>query len=256
MPEKLIHLPPKGRVVFVGDTHGDLEATQTVLQWYRREETVLVFLGDYVDRGLKSKENLDLVIHLWETDPRHVIPLQGNHEGYFVRRYSPAYFWMSLDAQEFEYYKQKVSEFPLAVSVGSILALHGAVPNLETLADFETIRIGDSHWLTLTWGDFSEQQTAGGNRNRVYTKDYFDRIMQKLGKSLLIRGHDPEAKVAIYDGRCVTLSTTIVFGPRKIAIADFTKRPKIAAAGDLEIVDIDQLTAIIGETKRPLRKER
>lgn len=34
---RLIHLRPQGKVVFVGDTHGDLEATREVARRYVKE---------------------------------------------------------------------------------------------------------------------------------------------------------------------------------------------------------------------------
>lgn len=48
---RLIRLPPRGGVVFVGDTHGDLDATEQVTRRYLKESCRIVFLGDYVDRG-------------------------------------------------------------------------------------------------------------------------------------------------------------------------------------------------------------
>ena len=50
---KLIQLE-SGKVIFVGDTHGDLEATEKITYRYLKPENKLVFLGDYVDRGPAS----------------------------------------------------------------------------------------------------------------------------------------------------------------------------------------------------------
>jgi hypothetical protein len=36
---RLIHLPSQGKVVFVGDTHGDLDASQEVIHWYLERPT-------------------------------------------------------------------------------------------------------------------------------------------------------------------------------------------------------------------------
>ncbi len=59
---RLIHLPPRGRVVFVGDTHGDLDATREVVRRYLKEPYRIVFLGDYVDRGNQSEENIHFLL--------------------------------------------------------------------------------------------------------------------------------------------------------------------------------------------------
>jgi hypothetical protein len=50
---KLLQLD-SGKVIFVGDTHGDLEATEKIIHKYLKSENKLVFLGDYVDRGSAS----------------------------------------------------------------------------------------------------------------------------------------------------------------------------------------------------------
>ena len=59
---KLIRLPSRGRAIFVGDTHGDLDATKKVLRRYLKPSYRIVFLGDYVDRGEQSEENLQLLL--------------------------------------------------------------------------------------------------------------------------------------------------------------------------------------------------
>lgn len=59
---KLLEFEPKGRFVFVGDTHGDLDASKKVVDKYLRKGTKICFLGDYVDRGSKSMENVSYLL--------------------------------------------------------------------------------------------------------------------------------------------------------------------------------------------------
>ncbi len=59
---RIIRLPEKGKAVFVGDTHGDVETTEEVLNRYFKPGYTLVFLGDYVDRGRSSRENISLLL--------------------------------------------------------------------------------------------------------------------------------------------------------------------------------------------------
>lgn len=239
---KLIELKAKGKIVFVGDTHGDVEATKAVFERYHQGATKIVFLGDYVDRGAHSKENADLIIATHKQYPEQVIPLQGNHEGYHGASYTPAEFWAYLDDEETFHYLYSFSQFPLAVSVGNILALHGGIPNFLSLSRFEKIRYGDQEWETILWGDFSTEQFPSFIPGRPkFTRAYFERTMSALGKSLLIRGHDPTSRMSIYDGRCVTLSTSEVyndFRKRNVAIADFDKREEIKTIDDLIIEEI------------------
>ena len=95
--QKLIKLDERPRAVFVGDTHGDFEATKKV--WDKFEDDVedgdsyLVFLGDYVDRGSRSKENIDFLLSKKEEYPDGLVLLMGNHDAYHRRELRPSDFW-------------------------------------------------------------------------------------------------------------------------------------------------------------------
>jgi len=58
---KLIQLE-SGKIIFVGDTHGDLEATEKIINRYLKPRNKLVFLGDYVDRGPASLDNINFLL--------------------------------------------------------------------------------------------------------------------------------------------------------------------------------------------------
>src|SRR5690554_1148957 len=80
-----IAAPPGYRIYAVGDIHGRADCLKQLLENVRRdlsvapEKAVVVFLGDYVDRGVSVKETLEILA----TDP---VPeaechfLCGNHE--------------------------------------------------------------------------------------------------------------------------------------------------------------------------------
>src|SRR3990172_2902000 len=133
---RLILLPARGKAVFVGDTHGDLDATQRVVRRFLRKPYLLVFLGDYVDRGEFSRENLHYLLQLKQEHPEEIFLLAGNHEGYMVKEFYPANFWESLSPEEQEALGHLFSRFPLAAtSQNGILALHGGLPDLNSLED-------------------------------------------------------------------------------------------------------------------------
>ncbi|MFQ6074493.1 MAG: metallophosphoesterase, partial [Candidatus Bathyarchaeia archaeon] len=68
---RLVNLIPKGEAVVVGDIHGDLEslfsilkATNFIEKIEKDEQCLLVFLGDYGDRGIHSSEVYYVVLRL------------------------------------------------------------------------------------------------------------------------------------------------------------------------------------------------
>jgi len=91
----LLAATPQGtlqRVVAVGDIHGDFDAFVQILQRARLIDpakrwsggsAILVQTGDFLDRGPKSREVMDLLMSLQREAPRdrgRVIVLMGNHE--------------------------------------------------------------------------------------------------------------------------------------------------------------------------------
>jgi serine/threonine protein phosphatase 1 len=71
----------------VGDIHGRVDLLNQLLDQIaadaaatRNGQTVLAFLGDYVDRGPQSKAVVDALMQLKQTGEEQVILLKGNHE--------------------------------------------------------------------------------------------------------------------------------------------------------------------------------
>jgi len=237
--KKLIEIKKAKKVIFVGDTHGDLEASQKVIKDYLKPKNKIVFLGDYVDRGPFSKENLDFLLKIKKENPEQIFLLQGNHEGYKFFKFSPAEFWESLNSEDFQKYSQIVEKFPLAVVVKDIIALHGVLPDLKNLEDFEKIENGDENWFRICWGDFYDM--AGENLGiDIFTgrprfgRDYFFKLMKRFKKKVLIRSHQPDSPSFMFDDKCLTIFTSSACSrERTIAVFDFEK--EIKTARDLAI---------------------
>jgi serine/threonine protein phosphatase 1 len=79
---------PEGRRIYaVGDIHGRADLLETLLQTIREDalagapqgRPILIFLGDYVDRGFQSKEVIDLLLGDL-VSPFETHFLKGNHE--------------------------------------------------------------------------------------------------------------------------------------------------------------------------------
>jgi serine/threonine protein phosphatase 1 len=83
-----------GRLVYaVGDIHGRLDALAPLVQAIRddarrtapTERPLLVFLGDYVDRGPDSRGVIDFILHVRANGDFDVVTLKGNHEDALAR---------------------------------------------------------------------------------------------------------------------------------------------------------------------------
>src|SRR5258707_998339 len=74
--------------VAIGDIHGNLPALLDLLQQVGNEVgrgDVVVFLGDYIDRGHDSRGCIDRILALREESRAEVVCLRGNHEDWFLR---------------------------------------------------------------------------------------------------------------------------------------------------------------------------
>jgi protein phosphatase len=242
MNKKLIEIKKPKKVIFVGDTHGDLEASKKIIKNYLKDGNKIVFLGDYVDRGPYSKENLEFLLEKREKHPDQIFLLQGNHEGHRILKFSPAEFWEALSEKEYQKYALIVENFPLAITVKNIIALHGALPKIQKLEDFEKIKIGDENWLRICWGDFLDEPGEELGIDPLtgrpqFGRDYFFKIMEKIKKRVLIRSHDPSAPQLMYDNRCLTIFTSSAYSKERIiAIADLSK--EIKTANDLQLKEL------------------
>ncbi len=242
---RLIRLE-SGQAIFVGDTHGDLEATQKTIRTYLAPDSKLVFLGDYVDRGPASLDNINLLLEQKIEHPDSIYLLMGNHEGHAVFTFHPADFWEGLDAELRQRYSSVLSGLPLAVSTpNGIIALHGALPDVSSLEDIDRIEPGSTEWRQITWGDWQERR--GGflgidpcSGRPQFGRGWFEEIMSRLGKHVLVRSHQPDAPPTMYGKRCLTIFTSSAYrhyvSERTIALVDLKKEVKSADDIEIEIV--------------------
>ncbi|MFN4218630.1 MAG: metallophosphoesterase family protein [Candidatus Bipolaricaulia bacterium] len=225
---RLIELSSCRRAVFVGDTHGDWEASQIVVARYLDSETTLVFLGDYVDRGPHSLENILFLLEQKLQHPENIFLLQGNHEGWKYTEFSPADFWYGLDEERRVHFAETLALLPLALSTpNGVLAAHAGLPNVQALSEISQIEFGDENWRAITWSDW--QEVSGyylgdwGSRPQ-YGEAYFREVMRRLDKKILVRGHQPHAPRYLFEKRCLTLFTSSAYPvPRMVALLDLTE---------------------------------
>lgn len=80
--------PGNDRVFVIGDIHGCLNELTVLLDYLNArvklsKKDIIIFLGDYIDRGLDSKRVIDLLMQVKGHFPRTYF-LKGNHEDMFI----------------------------------------------------------------------------------------------------------------------------------------------------------------------------
>jgi diadenosine tetraphosphatase ApaH/serine/threonine PP2A family protein phosphatase len=203
----------KGPCLFVGDTHGDLNASMKVVQKFlKRNELTLVFLGDYVDRGEQQLENVLFLFLLKKANPDHVILLRGNHEEKQMNQY---YGFQSVLSQTFgtdsnslfTQFQQTFAQLPLCVLTWNrIFGVHGGIPismkdKTITLEEIEqrvrgATYIEDLDFITaqLLWNDPKEDVKGAVPSSRgigfYFGKDKFEQFIDANNIQFVIRSHE------------------------------------------------------------------
>lgn len=170
------------RVLAIGDIHGCFDPFIELIEHKirLRKSDRLVLLGDYVDRGYKSKEVIDYIIDLQEKG-YDIVPLMGNHES------------MMLDAAESE---QSVSgwfmnggyETILSFGIGSLKELNikylqflRNLPFYFTCDNFIFVHAGFNDEIT---DPFEDKVQMIWSRREAYSHPFFN------GK-IIVHGHTP-----------------------------------------------------------------
>lgn len=229
--DKVVTPRIEGQIFFVGDTHGDYSTTRFLIDKFLNPPDVMVFLGDYVDRGPDSKRNIDFLLSTKIEYPENIFLLQGNHEGFKYQSFRPADFWDSLNSKSKREYQETLALLPWVFSSGSVIALHGGLPNMENMDAIRKIRPGSEEWRKITWGDFVSRpgfSSGTGFGRPQLAQDYFELVMDKLNKKILIRSHQPNAPLFMYDNRCITVFTSSAYG---------TKKRIVKVPGDVENIE-------------------
>ncbi len=234
-------LPEGSPAVFVGDTHGDSDATERILERFPPHRFMLVFLGDYVDRGPDSLGNVRLLLSTKLTHPDRVILLAGNHEGWNVSPFCPADFWQGLPEEVASHLGRMLLRLPLAAwHPQGVLAVHGGLPEIDSLDGFAGIESGDESWRRVTWGDWREDGSADSvwSSRPSLGREVFERVTKRLGVKVLVRSHQPSAPMYLYGDRCMTLFTSCAYGNGGRQVAVLQPGRVVHTARDLDLIDI------------------
>jgi serine/threonine protein phosphatase 1 len=212
--------PERRRIYAVGDIHGRADLLAALLSKIEADRSqgdydgraILVFIGDYVDRGLQSREVIDMLIGL-DRSVYEPIFLMGNHEAAmlnFLDRPSSGRFWLSIGGGEtmFSYgAPAPAADAGDSAFAAAAQALRAAMPDAhhEFLDELKlTARLGDYLFVHagVRPGRSLEEQDV---RDLLLVRDSFLKDNAHLGFTV-VHGHTPEASVHI-DARRIGLDT-------------------------------------------------
>lgn len=210
---KLVSMQPIGNGIIVGDLHGDVESLITILSGSnfmerarRHENIVLIFLGDYGDRGPNSPEVYYIVLKLKKLFREHVVLMMGNHEGpddLMARPHDlPAHLQRKFgDAAPYAYpaMRKLFRQLYNAVLIDEkYVLLHGGVPSvastIEDLAFAHVKHPNETHLEEILWSDPHENMkgtiSSPRGAGKLFGEDVTERLLRMLSTNVLIRGHE------------------------------------------------------------------
>lgn len=205
------------RVYAIGDVHGRLDLLETLLVEIGKdcaslnERAQLIFLGDYIDRGLHSREVIDRLLELTRDGRFSPRFLKGNHEAAlldFLARPESGAAWLTYGGAE-TLYSYGVAAPPLASGPASLHraseALRAALPDahLDFLSHLELwIRHGD-HLFVHAGLRPGRGLDAQDEQDLLTIRDAFHKSWRRWPFTV-VHGHTPVDSVYIDDRRiCV-----------------------------------------------------
>jgi diadenosine tetraphosphatase ApaH/serine/threonine PP2A family protein phosphatase len=227
---RLVKVKPLGKAIMVGDLHGDLESLIRILKETdflqkvsQNKETVLIFLGDYGDRGSYSAEVYHMVLKLKLLFPERVILMRGNHEGPDDLLASPHDLPMQFRARFGEKWREAYSKirelfkhlYNAVLVEERYLMIHGGLPpqakTIEDLA-YAHIRHPKQRLLEdMLWSDPTEMikgvHESPRGAGKLFGENVTNEVLRRFNVKILIRAHEPcgDGFKINHQGRVLTL---------------------------------------------------
>ncbi|HHI87360.1 MAG TPA: serine/threonine protein phosphatase [Candidatus Cloacimonetes bacterium] len=208
------------RLIAVGDIHGQFDMLQELMgKIIPSDKDFFVFIGDYIDRGKKSREVVDYLIN-FKKEYKSVF-LRGNHEDMLLDL-------LGLDEKAIygSYYEHNGGEFT-AVSYGDAGSIVSDLGHLmpqehldfiqKTKIFFETDRYYFAHGGVMPGVPFDEQK----REVLIWIRYQFINYPTGLDK-IVVFGHSPQRRVLITEDK-IGIDTGAGYFKKLSAIDLFTK---------------------------------
>eukprot|EP00081_Caenorhabditis_elegans_P018264 NP_498666.2 Serine/threonine-protein phosphatase [Caenorhabditis elegans] len=192
--------------VVVGDLHGQFnDLINMFILLGRPPETVYVFTGDYVDRGMMSLECIMLLFTYKICYPENIVLLRGNHE---IARVNKKYGFYEecvtsipkCGEEIWALFQRCFNNLPISALIATkILCMHGGLsPALTCLDELRNhpkpIRnpfrgiVNDMLWADPDPSVFEWKASSRGS-GFTFGTNVIDDVCKRLGVELIIRAH-------------------------------------------------------------------
>ncbi len=193
------------RIFIVGDIHGCLDPLKRMMdkiKW-RPEEDGLIFLGDYIDRGVDSKGVVDYIIEISNSSP-HVQCLMGNHENIlldFLSSGDPRLLLLNGGMTTLESYQaEERGEMEALIPPEHVAFFENLFLYIE-LDDYYVVHAGFRPGVDI------ENQSS---EDLIWIREPFIFSDHNFGKKVIF-GHTPLAEPLVMDNK-IGLDTGAVYG--------------------------------------------
>jgi diadenosine tetraphosphatase ApaH/serine/threonine PP2A family protein phosphatase len=204
-----------GNTAVVGDLHGQFFDFLNMLNMIEKDTNV-VFLGDYVDRGLNSVELIIYLLIIKIINKDKIVLLRGNHEN---RSQTMVYGFEEECVMKYDHYIYwKICEvfelFPVVAIVNQkYFCVHGGIsPNLTLEWINEQDRAQEySDLSSVLWGDPSNDlelfEISQRGAGYIYGNRAVNEFLDRTKCEYLVRSHQlvMSGYEEKFEGKCITI---------------------------------------------------
>jgi len=213
LEENVLHLT--GEYAIVGDLHGHFLDFLNMIDMIG-QDTGIVFLGDYVDRGFNSVELIIYLLVSKVMNPHRIVLLRGNHEN---RSQTAVYGFQEECLSKYDHYVYwKLCEafglLPVAVIVNSeYFCVHGGIsPGLSVEWISRQDRVVEYGEIScILWGDPTDEVATFESSQRgagyLYGSAAVEGFLRRVGCEYLVRSHQlvADGYEEKFGGKCITV---------------------------------------------------